>query len=173
MSFFQEYLDDLVMEKVADYLSEMDEFGTSSTADARVKANLNKMLKSKAFEEADDAGKMKMYREAKSKGLAAYTQAAEDYRQGRTFGPKTQSATKYLDKLEAHRSREAQAMYDAQHGLPSSSAGGAGYLDRIKGGLRSAGSHISAHKGKYGAGAAAAAALGGGAYMYNRNKKKR
>ncbi len=171
MSFFQEYLDDLVMEKVADYITEMEDFGTRANADRKVQAKLQSLLGSKKFQEADDKVKMQMYREAKASGLGAYTKHQANYLAGRKGGEHSKDTAAYLNKLENVRGREA---YNALHPeLGAADGGGAsGYLARAKAGLASAGKHIAAHKGAYGAGAGVAA-LGGGAYLYNRNKKKR
>ncbi len=78
MSFFQEYLDDLVMEKVADYLTEMDASKQVATEN-RIRQARIELAKNKKFINASPAKKKKMLEEMYNKASAPFSQAQADY----------------------------------------------------------------------------------------------
>lgn len=85
MSFFQEYLDDLVMEKVADYLTEQTVQSQRSEEAALRKAR-QELLKDKKFINASDAGKKTMLANMYSKITGGHSGASlKNYTEARGY----------------------------------------------------------------------------------------
>lgn len=178
MSFFQEYLDDLVMEKVA-YLSDLDLTGQTRTFDQKVRNALSNLVKSKEFKDADAPTRQKMYAATKKTALGGYTEMERGYKGLRGMGPPDNDTIEAIKKYEKMHNR-ANAIGDSARSARETAA----YNARHEGGMFGKAKHLAGgiHSklqgyGKYAPhaayGTAAAGAVGGAAYLYNRNKKKR